>query len=68
MSGGRWNYANENEFDELISFHEMLKRSLECLKECLSCVDYVESGDSSKEEMKEEIYNKLLNLGDQTWG
>lgn len=64
MSGGCWNYQYMNEenyhlkhIDEIISALERAFRS----------IDWAESGDISRKDAEQVVYDILLKLGNQLW-
>lgn len=64
MSGGCWNYQYMNEenyhlkhIDEIISALEHAFRS----------IDWAESGDISRKDAEQVVYDILLKLGNQLW-
>ena len=65
MSGGCWNYQYMNEenyhlkhIDEIIS----------ALEHAFRAIDWAESGDISRKDAEQVVYDILLKLGNQLWG
>lgn len=64
MSGGCWNYQYMNEenyhlkhIDEIIS----------ALEHAFRAIDWAESGDISRKDAEQVVYDILLKLGNQLW-
>ncbi len=79
MSGGCWNYQYMNEenyhlkhIDEIISALEHAFKHIDeiisALEHAFRAIDWAESGDISRKDAEQVVYDILLKLGNQLWG
>lgn len=63
MSGGHWNYK------DMFSVHgmrpEWIPKIIDAVERALHEVDYVESGDKTREKVQETVYDIMKELGEE---
>lgn len=64
MSGGHWNYQQKH----LDNYIEDLPRIIQAVQDCFNIADLVICGDSSEEKGKDEIFKRIVQLGDDVYG
>lgn len=65
MSGGHWNYKDQN-IDSSLNIED-LPKIINALKDCFHEVDWAESSDTCRETAEPRIYDILLKLGNELW-
>lgn len=65
MSGGCWNY--QYMLDE--NYHiKDISKIIDALEDAFHVIDWAESGDTNRKDAEPQVYDILLELGDQLWG